>query len=178
VRARRYRSALWPAVLVLVAGVAVNASYAGFYRDQPTHHAISWYTIGSAYLAKVQKDDALVAYESARESFEAYPSPNYEFIGRDIYLKLGGLYYEAGDCPGVIDTLGRVGGADAKGAAAARLTGECLERTGRPRDAIRAYQTVLQAQPGNTAALEGLARCYEATGNYQEAQRIRDQLRR
>jgi len=177
-RARRYRAALIPTVLILGAGLLVNASYPTFHRDQPTHHAISWYTIGSAYLQKGQKDDALSAYAAARESFEAYPSPHYKYIGRDIYLKLGALHYERGDCPQVIDTLGRVGGDDAKGIAATRLVGECLERTGRPGDAIRAYQAVLEAQPGNTTAREGLARCYEATGNYLEAQRVREQLQR
>lgn len=177
-RTGRYRAALAPATLTLIAFVLVNASYPAFYRDRATHRAISWYTIGSAYLQKGQKDNALSAYMRARADFEAHPSPHYQFIGRDIYLKLGGLHYERGDCTKVIDTLGRVGGADAKGIAALSLVGECLERTGRPRDAARAYRAVLDAQPGNAAVRESLARCYEATGDYEEARRVRTELQR
>ena len=70
-KARRYRAALAPLALTLIAGLAVNASYASFHRDRGTHHAISWYTIGSAYLQKGQRDDAVAAYSRARESFEA-----------------------------------------------------------------------------------------------------------
>jgi 4-amino-4-deoxy-L-arabinose transferase-like glycosyltransferase len=156
--------------------VLVNASYPSFHRDKPRQLAISHYTFAAAHLQAGRYEDAIRALEDARQAFEANPSREYTHVMRDVYMKLGALYYERGDCDRVVGALGRVEGSDEKALAARELTARCLEALRRYPEAIAAYRDVLRAKPEAVEVLEGLARCLEATGRAAEAEEIERRL--
>jgi hypothetical protein len=53
---------------------------------------------------------------------------------------------------------------------------ECCENAGRFEEGRRAWTLVLRADPGNRRAREGLIRCLEGLGRYDEAARERANL--
>jgi len=107
---------------------------------------------------------------------ESYMNAKYVHIARDVYIKLGAIYYQRGMCREAIDAFENVGGRDEMAVVAKGLMADCYEREGRNYEAFEAYREVLEISPGHVSALEGLARCYDAAGRPDEADRIRRQL--
>lgn len=175
-RERRWRGMVGWGALFVVLFLGVNESYPLFLRQRNTNIAISHYTLAAALADKKEDDRALVELARARVAYEKSPSRHYEGIAQDIYWKLGALLYQKGRCEQAVDDLGHILPSNPNADAARMMFADCCEKLGRPNEAGKAYLMILQKEPKNRKALEGLMRCYEATGNYKEAAKVREQL--
>jgi 4-amino-4-deoxy-L-arabinose transferase-like glycosyltransferase len=175
-RDRRWKTVGVGGVLFAALFLITNASYPHFMRQRTGNIAISHYTLAGALAEQGKTDPALVELVRAREAFERAPSTHYEKIAQDIYWKLGSAFYLRGRCKEATDALGHILPSNPNADAARQMFADCCEKTGRPAEAGKAYLMILRKDPANRPALEGLLRCYEATGNYDEAAKVRKQL--
>ncbi len=175
-RDRRWKTVLVGASLFAALFLVTNASYPHFMRQRTGNIAISHYTLAAALADRGKTDPALVELVRAREAFEKAPSAHYESIAQDVYWKLGSAFYLRGRCKEATDALGHILPSNPNADAARVMFADCCEKTGRPAEAGKAYLMILRKDPQNRPALEGLIRCYEATGNYDEAAKVRRQL--
>jgi TolA-binding protein len=65
---------------------------------------------------------------------------------------------------------------DARATAARFMFADCCEKTGRFNEGAQAYRMVLKSAPDDARALNGLVRCLEATGKYDEAAQVRARM--
>jgi tetratricopeptide (TPR) repeat protein len=156
--------------------LVVNISYPPFLQKRASHLGISYYTLAGAHMEEGNKDRAIVELEAARRAFEAAPSKVYAMIAQDTYFKLGTLWYERGNCDQAADALGQLRPVDPRAAEARMMFATCCEKTGRFVEAGRAYELILRTDPKNRPAIEGLVRCLEEVGEYDEAAEARKML--
>jgi tetratricopeptide (TPR) repeat protein len=175
-RARQWGAFASGAGLFAAMFLVANAGYPGFLSERGAHVAISHYTLAGALAERGDEDGALVELARARISYERSPSPHYQGIAQDIYYKLGAVLYVRGRCKEAADALGHVLPGDPRATDARMMFADCCEKLGRPNEAGVAYQMVLRVQPDNRSALEGLIRCFEATGQYEKAAEARKHL--
>ncbi len=176
VRGRRLGGFLRALGLFAALLVVVNLGYPTFWSERNTHIAISHYTLAGALADRGDNDGALVELARARIAYERSPSRHYQGIAQDIYYKLGAVLYAKGRCKEAMDALGRMEPGDPRTMQARMMYADCCEKLGRPREAGGMYSLVLRTEPNNRRALEGLIRCYEATGHPDEAAEARKRL--
>jgi tetratricopeptide (TPR) repeat protein len=175
-RGRRWAPFAATAACFAVAFAVVNVSYPSFLERRPAHIGISHYALAGASIEKGDKNRAIAELTLARRAFEAAPSKYYAAIAQDVYFKLGSLWYERGRCEEATDALGQLQPSDPRAAEAAMMFATCCERLRRFTDAARAYRLVLRSDPRNRPAIEGLIRCLEAAGEYEDAAETRKLL--
>jgi 4-amino-4-deoxy-L-arabinose transferase-like glycosyltransferase len=172
----RRSAAVFTLALVVALFAVVNASYPDFLRRRPTHIAISHYTLAGAYSERGDNDGAMVELFEARAAFERAPSRYYAGVAQDVYFKLGSLLYDRGRCAEAIKVLGQIQPSDPRAYQARFMFAACCEKTGRFQEAGKAYELTLKVEPDNVDALEGLIRCLEATGRWDDAAQARKRL--
>jgi len=168
-RARDWKALIATGSLFVVCFVFANISYPPFLQKRTHHDAMAHYTLAAAHGQRNDEDATIRELEAARRAYERAPSRRYERLAQDVYLKLGTLWYARGRCEQAVEALGQVKPGDPRAQDIRRMFAECCEKLGRIAEAGRAYQIMAQADPTDRGALEGLIRCLQATGKYEEA---------
>ena len=175
-RGRRWTTLAATASCFAVSFLVANISYPSFLARRPAHVGISHYTLAGASMEKGDKNRAIVELEAARRSFEAAPSKYYAAIEQDVYFKLGSLWYERGRWDEAARSLSQISPADPRATEARLMFATACEKSGRVIEAERVYQLVLRTDAKNRPALEGLIRCLEHRGEYEQAAETRKLL--
>jgi tetratricopeptide (TPR) repeat protein len=175
-RARHRAHAARMLALVLLLFAVVNASYPDFLKRRPSHITISHYTLAGALTEKGDEDGALRELLSARAAYERAPSTYYAGIAQDIYLKLGAIYHQRGNCAEALKALSQIQPNHPNIVEARFLFADCCERTSRFNEAGRAFELMLKSDPNDERALKGYIRCLEALGRWEDALEARKRL--
>jgi 4-amino-4-deoxy-L-arabinose transferase-like glycosyltransferase/predicted negative regulator of RcsB-dependent stress response len=178
VRAFRHRSFdLVRALLILAAAtLLVNSDYAYQKQMRAYSDAFSNYTLGNAYLKMGVKGTALKHYSRSAEINAAYPTHAYQLIQREVDYNLGVLLWEEGLCSRAIEVLERVGGSDDFTMRALDCLGDCYLKRRDVANAARVYQRMLQISSQDQRAVTGLARCAAMSGDYEQAERMLNEI--
>jgi len=176
IRAHAWRRVIAGAAVFLAAFLFSNVGYPHFARQRPTHDIISHYTLAAAWLDHDRKDDALLELARARLAYERAPSGQYAGLAQDVYFKLGSMLFERGRCKEAADALGQIQPSNPRAHDARLMFAECREKERRFDEARRAYELILKSDPDDSHALQGLVRCLEGMGKYDEASRVRARL--
>jgi tetratricopeptide (TPR) repeat protein len=170
---RRKSLQLVKALLVLAtAALIVNAEFMWFERVRAYSNAMSHNTLGNAYLRMGLRDTALSHYELADKINRESPTQAYELIARDVNYTMGTLFWEQGLCSRAIDVLQRVSGNDVYTITAKDYLGDCYLRRGDVNNAFAAYREITRIDLEDVRGPTGMARCYAAQRNYEEAEKI------
>lgn len=162
---------LVPAMAILAAAaLLVNVDYLKFHEIRAYSTAFSHSTLGNAYMKMNLKETALEHYVRAREIHESAPTQAYDLIARDVDYNMGTLLWERGLCSRAIPALRRVGGTDVYAQNALDHLGDCYLRGNDVAKAQAAYQELARISPDDVRVATGLARCYAAAGNLEQAE--------
>ncbi|HKW14400.1 MAG TPA: glycosyltransferase family 39 protein [Candidatus Krumholzibacteria bacterium] len=161
------------ALLILApAALFVNSDYLYQKQMRAYSDAFSNYTLGNAYLKMGLKGTALAHYTRADEISQAYPTPAYNLIKRDVDYNLGTLLWEQGMCSRAVDVLARVGGADDEAMHALDCMGDCFLQRKDLQNARQVYQQMSQISPRDERSITGLARVTALSGDNATAEKM------
>jgi tetratricopeptide (TPR) repeat protein len=166
------------AVIVFIfAFLLVNSDYLTFGQIRAYATAFSHTTLGNAYMKLNQRDMALTHYVTAWELNEQYPTPEFNYIARDVAYNMGLIYWEKGLCSRAVEALRRVGplpdgSTDIYMLNALEWLGDCYLRQNKYEQAAMVYREFMRLEPDDARGVAGMARVYAATGNLEEAERM------
>jgi 4-amino-4-deoxy-L-arabinose transferase-like glycosyltransferase/predicted negative regulator of RcsB-dependent stress response len=170
---RQKSLSLVKALLILApAALFVNSDYLYQKQMRAYSDAFSNFTLGNAYLKMGLKGTALAHFTRADEISQAYPTPAYNLIKRDVDYNLGTLLWEQGMCSRAIDVLTRVGGADEQALNALDDMGDCFLQRRDIENARHCYDQMAAISPRDERSITGHARVAALSGDYAAAERM------
>jgi tetratricopeptide (TPR) repeat protein len=171
-----YRQKSWSLVKALLilapAALFVNSDYLYQKQMRAYSDAFSNFTLGNAYLKMGLKGTALAHFTRADEISQAYPTPAYDLIKRDVDYNLGTLLWEQGMCSRALDVLARVGGSDDEAMQALDCMGDCFLQRKDVENARRVYDQMATISPRDDRSITGRARVAALTGDLAGAERM------
>jgi 4-amino-4-deoxy-L-arabinose transferase-like glycosyltransferase len=173
----RAPSAVTAAAITVVCVGVVDLDFVRFRGVRAIDEAISYYTIGQAYMKQERHTAALEAFETAVDIQRRYPTSGYRQIAGTIDYQLGTLYRDRGNAQRAIEAFGRVQREDRLWAESRYAITDLLTRTGRPSEAIEVLEEVVRVVPNDPTALIGLARIHRHLGHRDEAAALIERLR-
>jgi tetratricopeptide (TPR) repeat protein len=170
---RRKSLDLVKALLILApAALFVNSDYLYQKQMRAYSDAFSNFTLGNAYLKMGLKGTALAHFTRADEISQAYPTPAYNLIKRDVDYNLGTLLWEQGMCSRAVEVLARVGGSDDEAMHALDCMGDCFLQRKDLENARAVYQQMSQISPRDERSITGLARVSALSGDNATAEKM------
>ena len=170
---RQKSLALVKALLILApAALFVNSDYLYQKQMRAYSDAFSNFTLGNAYLKMGLKGTALAHYTRADEISQAYPTPAYNLIKRDVDYNLGTLLWEQGMCSRALEVLARVGGSDDEAMHALDCMGDCFLQRKDLENARHVFDEMAAISPRDERSITGRARVAALSGDFAGAERM------